>query len=114
MYEISYLSILSIFILTYGIECFEGNYLMYNRRKQTRMIDAGIYEQTSPAEKEMMSLEIAATKPLDGSHEAGLHEFRENTEIGNIVTGGQPSDQTYYHHVSKMGNREMRLKHVFS
>lgn len=87
---------------------------MYNREESKQaMIDAGVYEQTSPAEKEMMSLEVAATKPLDGSHEAGLHDFRENTEIGNIITGGQPSDQTYYRNVSKMGNQRDAVKARF-
>lgn len=87
---------------------------MYNQeeRKQA-MIDAGVYEETSPAEKELMSLKIRATKPLDGSHEASLHEFRENTEIGNILAGGEPSDQTYYRNVSKMGDQRNAVKARF-
>lgn len=87
---------------------------MYNRKeKRQAMIDAGVYEETTPAEKEMMSLEVAATKPLDGSHEAALHEFRENTEIGNVVAGGEPSDQTYYRNVSKMGDQRDAVKARF-
>ena len=87
---------------------------MYNReeRKQA-MIDAGVYEQTSPAEKELMSLKVAATKPLDGHHEAALQEFREETEAGNLVAGGEPSDQVYYRDVSKMGDQRDAVKARF-
>ena len=87
---------------------------MYNReeRKQA-MIDEGVYEQTSPAEKELMSLKIRATKPLDGSHEATLHEFRENTEIGNILAGGEANDQVYYRDVAKTGDQRDAVKARF-
>lgn len=87
---------------------------MYNREEQRQaMIDAGVYENTSPAEKELMSLKVAATKPLDGSHEAGLQEFRENTEIGNVLSGGQANDQVYYRDVSKMGDQRDAVKARF-
>lgn len=77
------------------------------------MIDAGVYGQTSPAEKEMISLNLAATRPLDGSHEAALHDFRENTEVGNVLQGGEPSDQTYYRNVSKTGDQRDAIKARF-
>ena len=87
---------------------------MYNRKERKQaMIDAGVYEQTSPAEKEIMSLKVAATKPLDGSHEAGLHEFRDSLETGNMIAGGQSSDQTYYRNVSKMGDQREAVKARF-
>ena len=87
---------------------------MYNREESRQaLVDAGVYEQTSPAEKELMSLKVRATKPLDGSHEAALHEFRENTEIGNMIAGGEANDQTYYRNVSKMGDQRDAVKARF-
>ena len=87
---------------------------MYNREESRKaLIDAGVYEQTSPAEKELMSLKVRATKPLDGSHETALHEFREDTEIGNMVAGGESSDQTYYRNVSRMGDQRDAVKARF-
>ena len=87
---------------------------MYNREESKQaMIDAGVYEQTSPAEKEIMASRVAAATPLDGGHEAALHEFREDTEIGNLVAGGEASDQTYYRNVSKMGDQRDAVKARF-
>jgi hypothetical protein len=87
---------------------------MYNREASRQaLIDAGVYGQTSPAEKEMISLNLAATRPLDGSHEAALHDFRENTEVGNVLQGGEPSDQTYYRNVSKTGDQRDAIKARF-
>lgn len=87
---------------------------MYNREESKQaMIDAGVYEQTSPAEKEIMASRVAAATPLDGGHEAALHEFREDTELGNLVKGGEASDQTYYRNVSKMGDQREAVKARF-
>lgn len=87
---------------------------MYNREESRKaLIDAGVYEQTSPAEKELMSLKVRATKPLDGSHEAALHEFREDTEIGNMVAGGESSDQVYYRDIARTGDQRDAIKARF-
>jgi len=42
-----------------------------------------------------------------------LHEFRENTELGNVVAGGEASDQTYYRNVSHMGDQRDAVKARF-
>lgn len=87
---------------------------MYNLDESRKaLVDAGVYAQTSPAEKELMSLNVEATTPLDGSHEAALHDFRENTQLGNLIQGGEPSDQVYYRNVSRMGDQRDAVKARF-
>tara|TARA_R100001509_G_scaffold84638_2_gene48126 strand:+ start:4012 stop:4296 length:285 start_codon:yes stop_codon:yes gene_type:complete len=87
---------------------------MYNLEESRRaLVDADVYAQMSPAEKEIMSLNVGATTPLDGSHEAALHDFRENTQLGNLLEGGEASDQVYYRNISRMGDQRDAVKARF-